>query len=104
MQSAYPQVEAVMIGRGLIARPDMLSGKAADAQTLIAFYDALLQAYLSAFGGSRNAMFRMKEQWGMVLGRFDCGEKLKKCLRKTTDLAEYRQIVKEIFQTLTVEK
>lgn len=93
-----------MIGRGLIADPGMLLPVGTDLAVLEEFMEALLEEYLSAFGGSRNAMFRMKEQWGMILGRFDCGEKLKKRLRKTTDLAEYRQIVKEIFQTLTVEK
>ena len=104
LEQEFPELEAVMIGRGLIADPGMLLPGGTDLAALEAFMDALLEAYLSAFGGGRNAMFRMKEQWGMVLGCFDCGEKLKKCLRKTTDLAEYRQIVKEIFQTLTVEK
>ena len=104
LEQEFPDLEAVMIGRGLIADPGMLLPTGTDMAVLEEFMEALLEEYLSAFGGSRNAMFRMKEQWGMVLGRFDCGEKLKKRLRKTTDLAEYRQIVKEIFQTLTVEK
>lgn len=96
IHSAYPQVEAVMIGRGLIARPDMLSDTAADGQTLIAFYEELLQAYLSAFGGSRNAMFRLKEHWHYLLPCFADSEKLGKKLRKTTDLEEYRTISREI--------
>ena len=104
LEQEFPELEAVMIGRGLIADPGMLLPVGTDLAVLEEFMEALLEEYLSAFGGSRNAMFRMKEQWGMVLGCFDCGEKLKKRLRKTTDLAEYRQIVKEIFQTLTVEK
>lgn len=102
LEQAFPELEAVMIGRGLIADPGMLLPGGTNLVALEEFMEALLEAYLSAFGGSRNAMFRMKEQWGMVLSHFDCGEKLKKRLRKTTDLAEYRQIVKEIFQTLTV--
>ena len=96
VQKDYPEVEAVMIGRGLIARPDMLSTDKADSQKLIAFYDALLEAYLIAFGGSRNAMFRLKEHWHYLLPCFADSEKLGKKLRKTTDLQEYRTISREI--------
>jgi hypothetical protein len=69
-------------------------------KTLEAFCDALLEEYLVAFGGSRNAMFRLKENWGFLITRFENSEKLWKKLRKTTDLAEYRIITKEIFHSL----
>lgn len=95
----FPQVEAVMIGRGLIGDPGMLSG-GTDVEKLEAFCDELLESYLVAFGGSRNAMFRLKENWGFLITYFENSEKLWKKLRKTTDLAEYRSITKEIFHTL----
>ena len=96
--AAYPSVEAVMIGRGLIGNPGMLHG--VDAKTLEGFHDRLLEEYLVAFGGSRNAMFRLKENWRHMLLMFEDSEKLGKRLRKTTDLAEYHSIVREIFATL----
>ncbi len=96
IEKTYPQVDAVMIGRGLIARPDMLSEEKADSQKLISFYEELLQAYLAAFGGSRNAMFRLKEHWHYLLPCFADSEKLGKKLRKTTELQEYRTISREI--------
>ena len=96
IQNKYPQVDAVMIGRGLIARPDMLAKEKATSQTLIAFYEELLEGYLVAFGGSRNAMFRLKEHWHYLLPCFEDSEKLEKKLRKTTDLQEYRTISREI--------
>lgn len=96
VQRDYPGVGAVMIGRGLIARPDMLCEQKADSKRLIAFYGELLEAYLSAFGGSRNAMFRMKEHWHYLLPCFAESEKLGKKLRKTTDLQEYCTISREI--------
>ena len=65
--------------------------------------DALLESYIVAFGGSRNAMFRLKENWHMLITRFEGNEKLWKRLRKTTDLAEYRAITKEIFHTLPLK-
>lgn len=97
--SQYPQVRSVMIGRGLVADPGMLSAKGTTAEKLEAFMDALLDAYMVAFGSSRNAMFRLKENWSMILPRFADCEKLGKQLRKTTDLDEYRRITAQIFAT-----
>ena len=98
IQNLFPQVQAVMIGRGLVADPGMLTPGGTDPQVLGAFMDALLEAYLTAFGGSRNAMFRLKENWNLVLSRLDGCEKLGKRLRKTTDLSEFRSITREILQ------
>ncbi len=100
----FPQIDSVMLGRGLIADPGMLTAYGTDQVTLEKFLDALLEAYIEAFEGSRNAMFRMKEHWGFLLPRFENVEKLGKRLRKTTDLAEYRAITREIFGTLTYKK
>ena len=103
IQVEFPQLQSVMLGRGLVADPGMLSGEKPDAQKLEAFMDALLESYIVAFGGSRNAMFRLKENWHMLITRFDGSEKLWKRLRKTTDLAEYRTITQEIFHTLPLK-
>lgn len=100
----FPNVQAVMVGRGLVADPGMFTPGGTDARTLEAFHDALLEKYLVLFGGSRNAMFRLKENWSYLLPRFDGSEKLAKRLRKTTDLGEYRAITAEIFHTLPLIK
>ena len=99
IEKEFPVVEAVMIGRGLVADPGMLCG-GTDVDALEAFHDELLEEYLVLFGGSRNAMFRLKENWSYLLPRFENSEKLGKQLRKTTDLSEYRSIVYQIFHTL----
>ena len=96
----YPQVRGIMLGRGLIGDPGMLSPGGTTAASLEAFLEALLEGYLSAFGGSRNAMFRLKEHWSYLLCRFEGWEKLGKRLRKTTSLEEYRAITHEVFTTL----
>lgn len=96
---AFPQLGAVMLGRGLVAHPGMLSQNQAVA-ALESFHDHLLEEYLVLFGGSRNAMFRLKENWSYWLTKFENSEKLAKRLRKTTDLNEYRAITAEIFNTL----
>jgi tRNA-dihydrouridine synthase len=101
---AFPQIGAVMLGRGLIRDPGMLTPGGTTVEALEGFYNELLEEYLVAFGGSRNAMFRLKEHWGMLIHRFDGSEKLAKRLRKTTDLAEYRAITAEIFHTLPLKQ
>lgn len=101
--AAFPSVESLMLGRGLAADPGMLAG-GTDAATLEAFHADLLEEYLVLFGGSRNAMFRLKENWSYWMPRFENHESLGKQLRKTTDLAEYRRIVAEIFHTLPLRK
>ena len=99
-QRQFPQIGALMIGRGLIGDPGMLCSGGSDAITLQKFTDELLANYIEVFGGARNAMFRMKENWGFLLHRFENSEKLGKQLRKTTDVEEYRAITAQIFSTL----
>jgi uncharacterized protein YggL (DUF469 family) len=88
-----------MIGRGLIADPGMLSA-GTDVKALKGFMDELMEVYTVEFGGSRNAIFRLKENWGFLHSRFEGCDKLWKRLRKTTDLAEFKAITAEIFHTL----
>lgn len=96
----FPKIDAVMIGRGLIADPGMLDPRGTTRPALQAFTEELTESYIAAFGGARNAMFRMKENWSFLHHRFDGGEKLWKQLRKTTDLGEYRAITAAFFATL----
>ena len=96
----FPQIDAVMIGRGLIGDPGMLVPGGTDRKALESFTAELLETYIEVFGGARNAMFRMKENWGFLLHRFEDSEKLGKQLRKTTDVEEYRAITAQIFQSL----
>ena len=94
----FPQIEAVMLGRGLIGNPGMLTGTT-DLAALEDFQNALLEEYLTVLGGSRNAMFRLKENWSYLLKNFADSEKLAKRLRKTTDLDEFRAITQVILHT-----
>ena len=103
LQAEFPQLEAVMIGRGLIGDPGMLTPGGTDRKTLAAYTEELLETYFVLFGGSRNAMFRMKEHWGMLIHKFENNEKLAKALRKTTDISEFRSITAQILQTLPMK-
>ena len=102
LQEKYPEIQSVMIGRGLIADPGMLSG-GTDKAALKGFMDELMAVYEVEFGGSRNAIFRLKENWGFLHSRFEGCDKLWKRLRKTTDAAEFKSISAEIFHTLPLK-
>ena len=89
-----------MIGRGLVGNPAMLCPERFDAKTIRTFHDTLLEEYVAAFGGGRNAIFRLKESWHHMILLFEDSDKLWKQLRKTTDLEEFRGITARIFETL----
>ena len=98
-EAEFPQVESVMIGRGLVGNPAMFQ-PGTPAETIRAFHDCLLETYIETFGSARNAIFRLKENWHCMILLFEDSEKLWKKLRKTTDIGEYREIAAQIFTTL----
>lgn len=102
-EEAYPQVESVMIGRGLVGNPAMFC-PGTSVRKIRAFHDELLDTYIETFGSARNAIFRLKENWHCMILLFDGSEKLWKKLRKTTDIGEYRAITAEIFTTLPMRE
>ena len=98
LQEDYPGLNAVMIGRGLIADPGMLVG-GTDIGTLESFLNALMDDYAVEFASCRNALFRMKENWAYLHDRFTGSDKLWKKMRKTTDAAEFRRLSAELLHT-----
>lgn len=100
----HPGIHAVMLGRGLIGNPGMLSDNKTTQDNLRDFHNALLENYLSEFGGARNAMFRLKEHWRYWFSLFDQSDGFQKKIRKTTDLQEYRQLTEQIFTTLEIHE
>ena len=98
-EDAFPQIESLMIGRGLVGNPAMFQ-PGTSAEIMRGFHDCLLDTYIETFGSARNALFRLKENWHCMIFLFEDSEKLWKKLRKTTDIAEYRAITAEIFETL----
>lgn len=104
LSARFPGIEAVMLGRGLIGDPGMLTPGGTTRQALESFLEELLETYLVEFGGSRNAMFRLKEHWGLLIHKFQDSDKLWKALRKTTDLAEYRSLAAQILHDLPMKE
>jgi len=100
----FPSVDRIMLGRALIADPGLLTPGGTTADVFEAFHRELLEEYTREFGGSRNAMFRLKENWRHWLCKFEDSEKLGKRLRKTTDVNDYKAITQEIIHTLPMRE
>ncbi len=102
----YPAAHALMLGRGLIGDPSLVTrlrgGPRADSRTLEAFHDALLDRYCEAFGDSRIALLRMKEIWFYHINLFENSEKHAKAIRKAKNEAEYRTAARAVFRDLPV--
>ncbi len=103
LAKAYPQVDAVMLGRGLVGDPGMLTPGGTTAEKLEGFLQELLEEYAVAFGSNRNAMFRLKENWRYLFCLFRPDAKLQKRLRKATDLSEYKAVTQEILHNLPLQ-
>ena len=104
-QKAFPQVDAVMLGRGLLADPFLLSKlrKEKDAEAeegrnrreaekkeiLAQFLADLCAGYQETMSGERNVLFKLKELWSYLICLFEDGEKYGKKIRKSQSLQEY---------------
>ena len=108
LQMRFPQVNALMLGRGLITNPVLALQSKGEAtvqtDTLCAFLEEVYEGYCDIFGSRRNAMLRMKELFSYMGALFEGSEKLVKKLRKTDDWMVYQQISKEIITTLPILK
>lgn len=104
--ASFPNVSAVMLGRGLVANPALArqarGGAAADKQTLRAYHDEIYHGYCDAFGSARNAILRMKELWFYMLHLFAESERAAKKLRKLTDPRDYVAWVDAVYQNLAL--
>ncbi len=98
----FPQIDGVMLGRGLIANPALASqcrgGADVDGEILGLFLEEVFEGYAQAFDSYPNAMLRMKELWFYLADLFEGSEKPVKHLRKTRNYQEYQQIQREILQ------
>lgn len=102
----FPQVDAVMLGRGLLVNPALAAkcqnggagGKegAPDKEMLGIFLERLAVDYSRALSGERDVLFKMKELWFYLGKLFPNGEREVKKIRKAQTLLEYRGYVKRL--------
>ena len=101
-QGKYPQVDTIMVGRGLMADPALgrrlRGGAGAARQELEQYHDRLLEGYRQRLSGTPPVLHRMRELWNYLNERFEEVERPLKAIRKANDLAAYEAAAKEILR------
>jgi len=119
IKEQFPQIDRIMIGRGVLRHPHLIWQIRAVGQTALneedakgtwtvmseaelkkrlrSFHDELLEDYCIIMSGERNALFKMKEIWSYLGESFEGAEKCLKKIKKANHLADYKIAVNELF-------
>lgn len=96
----FPTIDKVMLGRGVLARPDLVkeikTGQKATAEELRNYHDQVLNDYKGIMSGDRDCLFKMKEFWSYFRESFPDSDKAWKKIKKTKTLQEYDVLINEI--------
>lgn len=97
----FPTVEAVMLGRGMVANPCLIGqlrqGESLEKERFKEFHDKLLEEYVALKIGDRNVLFKMKELWHYFIGVFEDTKKLEKQIKKAQNVESYKAAVNMLF-------
>ena len=112
LKKQFPKLKAVMLGRGMIANPQLteafcekgfFDGEVGseiqpDYMRWKAFVDELCYGYEYIMSGGRNVLFKLKEVWSYMISFFPESEKYGKKIKKAKTVAEYQTIVTALFR------
>ena len=97
---AFPKLDKVMLGRGIIANPGLaasIKGNASlDKKKLKDFHDEILNEYIAVYK-EKNAILKMKELWGYMICMFSDNKKYAKKIKKAESLGDYKFAVFTLF-------
>lgn len=115
VQEQFPELKAVMLGRGMIANPQLTEffceeelsenfsmENALDYARWKAFLDELCYGYEHIMSGGRNVLFKLKEVWSYMISFFPEGERYGKKIKKAKTVTEYQTIVNTLFREVGV--
>ena len=114
VKKLFPDVKKFMMGRPLMANPELVQeirayefsmlagdewrGYKNSMDTLEKFHDRLLRGYMEQMNGDgNNVLFKMKELWGFMGRQFPEKERMIKKMVKTKHIEEYEMLAKELF-------
>jgi len=97
----FPNVDTVMLGRGLLSNPGMVSGITKninlEKKLLKDFHDKIYEDYKRVLFGDKNVLFKMKELYFYMSQVFSNNEKYAKRIRKSQTLYDYNEAVSSLF-------
>lgn len=95
------KIDSVMIGRGLIANPNLVNemkgGEPITKEQIRVYHDRLYSDFEKIMKADKHLLFKMKEFWNYVSWNFEDEHKCAKMIRKCQNLYKYNQAVEEIF-------
>ena len=98
----FPYVETIMLGRGLLANPGLISNitnnNKLDKYLLKNFHDRLYEDYQNVLFGDKNILFKMKELWSYMILMFSDNVKYAKRINKSERLYDYDIAVTSLFK------
>jgi tRNA-dihydrouridine synthase len=95
-QRAYPQIDTVMVGRGIICNPWLMGGTP-DIKVLEDFHRELFESYHQVLFGDGPVLCKMKGVWAYLIQMFTNYQPYQKIIRKTRHLSEYESAVNALF-------
>lgn len=108
LQQEYPDLQSIMIGRGLIADPSLVSrqqGGSVSKDQIWEFYQDIFGVHQQWLSGDMPMLHKMKELWIFMAEGFTNSEPYLKKIKKSRNLVEFQGIVERLFveQKLVVE-
>lgn len=103
LKEEFPNLTAVMLGRGLLSNPalvrELQGGKPLQKEELLSFHDSIYESYRTLFTpDERSVLFKMKELWGYFAAAFSGAEREVKKIKKAQHFTEYEAAKNMIFQ------
>ena len=97
----FPQVDRIMLGRGVIANPGLVreirTGQSVTTAELEEYHDRLYAGYREEMDCERDALFKMKEVWFYLGKMFPEAERELKKVKKADRPEEYLAAVRGVF-------
>lgn len=100
-EKEYPQINTVMLGRGILRNPGILgeikTGERTEKKQVIGFHDQIFSKYKEVLYGDKTVLFKMKEIWAQLILLFTNPEKYWKKIKKAQRLTDYEITVNRLF-------
>ena len=102
------KTDSVMIGRGLIANPNLINeingAESVTIEQLKMYHDRLYADFEKIMKADKHLLFKMKEFWNYVSWNFEDAHKCAKKVRKAQNLYQYNKAADEIFEKGVVKR
>lgn len=106
--NAYPDLDRIMLGRGILRNPELISciNKNAeyDIDKFKEFHSDILEGYKEIMSGERNTLFKMKELWHYMGTNFTNPDKYMKKIKKANRLTDYETAVNSLLKEQEIKE